>query len=96
MKEAEKRELIAKVPKTQSPSGVRAGGGVAFLGYKSLFPKIRKILTGITPLLRPAIAMNKRNMTGRTCHVDTILISPFDNCNNSGCNGAAIPAPGYA
>ena len=30
MKEAEKRELIAKVPKTQSPSGVRAGGGWPF------------------------------------------------------------------
>ena len=30
MKEAEKRELIAKVPETQSPSGFKAGGGWPF------------------------------------------------------------------
>ena len=76
MKEAEKRELIAKVPETQSPSGFKAGGGVAFLGYKPLFLILD--FNVFTPLLRLVIAMNKQYMTSLTCRYG-LLISPFDN-----------------
>ncbi len=90
----EKIILNIKTPATLATTSMEVGGGCHTLGIKRLFHRIG--LSDITTLLWPVIAMNKRNMTGRTCHVDTILISPFDNCNNRGCNGAVISARGRA
>ena len=90
----EKTYLNTDMAETLAATSIEVGGGYHTLSIKRLFHRIG--LSDITTLLWPVIAMNKRNMTGRTCHVDTILISPFDNCNNSGCNGAVISAHGYA
>ena len=94
-KDMEKINIDIEMSKTLAMTSSQVGGGYHSLGFKRLF-RIIENLFDITTLLRPVIAMNKRNMTGLTCHVDTILISPFDNCNNLGCNGAMMSTRGYA
>ena len=94
-KDMEKINKNNEMVETLAMTSVVAGGGYHSLSYKRLF-RIIENLSDIIPSLRPVIAMNKRNMTGQTCHDDTILISPFNNCNNSGCNGAMILACGCA
>ena len=94
-KDMEKIDKNNEMVETLAMTSVYAGGGYHSLSYKRLF-RIIENLFDITTSLWPVIAMNKRNMTGLTCHVDTILISPFDNCNNLGCNGAMMSTHGYA
>ena len=94
-KDMEKININIEMSKTLAMTSSQVGGGYHLSDCKQLF-RIIENLFDITTSLWPVIAMNKRNMTGLTCHVDTILISPFDNCNNLGCNGAMMSTHGYA
>ena len=87
----EETNFNTRMAETLATASGSTGGGYHSLSYKRLFRIIRKFSSGITPLLWPANAMNKLNMTGQTCH-DTLLILPFNICTNLGCNGAVIPA----